>query len=190
MVLLVVAVLAVIGGCRLSTESIPDAAVVDPSADTESKPAPPFKGTLFARDGVDLLTSDGIEGVALDGSELSLADLKGVPVILNFWASWCGPCREEQPGLERIWQKYKDQGVQFLGINFRDTEANARAYMDEFKVTYPSIFNPPGQIASQYNVAAVPTTVFIDKEGKIVGKWPGAISESQLEANIEELLLK
>lgn len=179
-----------VSGCRLQTESFPDAPVLGGGGDIEKKPAPEFSGSVLAQEGTDLVTTEGIDGSGLDGSDLALADLRGSPVVLNFWASWCGPCREEQPGLERIWQKYKGQGVQFLGINFRDTEANARAYMDEFKVTYPSIFNPPGDIAHQYTVAAVPTTVLIDKEGQMVGRWPGAISEKELEDGVLNLLLK
>jgi cytochrome c biogenesis protein CcmG/thiol:disulfide interchange protein DsbE len=93
---------------------------------------------------------------SFDGRTLTLSELRGQVVIINFWASWCPPCREEAAYLEQTWRKYEDQGVIFIGVDWVDTEKEALAYMDEFDLTY---FNGPDigtRIAQAYNIQGVP----------------------------------
>ena len=102
----------------------------------------------------------------LDGGSLRLADLRGKVVVLNFWASWCIPCRKEMPSFEAIWQEYQDQDVVFLGVAVNsDREENARAFAEEVGVTYPLGVDTTGQHARDYRVMSLPTTFLIDRQG-------------------------
>jgi len=138
--------------------------------------APDFTLTLFDASGVQ--TADGTFGKA---------DLLGHPAVVNFWASWCPPCKEEAPDLEQVWREYKDRGVTFLGIDVQDNDDDAKEFIKENGITYP---NGPDRsdIALDFGMLALPETFFIDREGQIVGKFAGAITAEQLRTFIEELL--
>ena len=115
-----------------------------------------------------------------DGGELTLADLAGRPGVINFWASWCTPCREEAIGLERTWRTYRDDGVMFIGVNIQDAEEDALEYIAEFNVTYPNGPDLDGKITVDYGVIGLPVTFFVSKEGIVERRWVGAIPDSQL----------
>ncbi|MBI2847970.1 MAG: TlpA family protein disulfide reductase [Chloroflexi bacterium] len=122
------------------------------------------------------------------GGSITLSDLKGKPVVINFWASWCPPCREEAPILEEVWRRYRDKGVAFIGVDIQDTEADARAYLEEFGVTYPNGPDIGGRITIDYGVGGIPVTFFVNREGLIVSRWVGAINETTLVSRVEDLL--
>jgi len=122
-----------------------------------------------------------------DGGELVLSRFKGTPVVLNFWASWCAPCREEALGLERTWRAYRDQEVLFVGIDIQDSEESARDYLNEFGVTYPGGRDVDGKITVDYGVIGIPVTFFVDREGIIARRWVGALDEALLLDWVEEL---
>jgi thiol-disulfide isomerase/thioredoxin len=124
------------------------------------KPAPSFSGTTLRGD-----------------RPISNAILSGKVGVVNFWGSWCGPCRREQGPLEMLSKEYGAR-VQFVGINARrDQKAAALAYLDEFGVTYPSVFNPDSSIAYAFRVRFMPATFVIDKQGKIAAEFIGAIAD-------------
>jgi cytochrome c biogenesis protein CcmG/thiol:disulfide interchange protein DsbE len=109
-------------------------------------------------------------------------------VIINFWASWCPPCREEAPYLEQTWRKYKDQGVVFIGVDYVDTEPEALAYIEESDITY---FNGPDlrtEISQAYNIQGVPETFYVAKSGELRGLKIGPLQPPELDQMIEELL--
>jgi cytochrome c biogenesis protein CcmG, thiol:disulfide interchange protein DsbE len=112
--------------------------------------------------------------------ELSLRELEGTPVVLNFWASWCIPCREEAPVLQQGWERFGPQGILFLGLNMQDLTDDARGFLDEFGVTYPSIREPSNEIARAYGTTGIPETYFISGRGRVVGHIIGVVSERQL----------
>jgi cytochrome c biogenesis protein CcmG/thiol:disulfide interchange protein DsbE len=101
--------------------------------------------------------------------KLDLASLRGKPVVLNFWASWCGPCKNEATMLERASQQYRKQGVVFVGVDYNDVTSDARRFLAHHGVTYPTVQDGSGTIADRYGVSAVPETYFIDRRGRLVG---------------------
>jgi cytochrome c biogenesis protein CcmG/thiol:disulfide interchange protein DsbE len=123
-----------------------------------------------------------------DGQNISLTDLRGKVIVLNFWASWCQPCRAEANYLEQTWRKYKDSGVVFIGVDYVDTEPNALAYINEFGITY---FNGPDlgtRISQSYGIKGVPETFYIAKNGELRGLKIGPMESPELEQKIDELL--
>jgi thiol-disulfide isomerase/thioredoxin len=129
-----------------------------------------------------------LTGEALGGGSVGPDLYEGKVVVVNFWASWCGPCRQEQPGLQRLWEEYGDRGVQFIGVNFRDDLAAAREYVREFGVTYPSVVDADGGVAHAFSVPYLPATVLVDSSGDLRYRLLGAQSESTVRARLEELL--
>jgi cytochrome c biogenesis protein CcmG/thiol:disulfide interchange protein DsbE len=101
---------------------------------------------------------------------LALSSLRGKPVVLNFWASWCVPCKGEAKVLESAWQQYRKQGVVFLGIDYHDVTSDARTFLSHHDVTYPTVSDGSGKIADSYGVSAVPETYFINRQGHLVGE--------------------
>ncbi|WP_248962247.1 TlpA family protein disulfide reductase [Sphaerisporangium perillae] len=125
-----------------------------------------------------------IEGQTLEGTATSLAAHKGKVVVLNFWASWCGPCRGEAPVLKDIAAKTKDRGVQFLGVDAKDDKAQALAFQRTQQPGYPSLFDQPGKVALAFrgmvNPAAIPSTLVLDRQGRVAARALGEVRHSDL----------
>src|SRR6266567_6808696 len=121
-------------------------------------------------------------------STLRLAQLKGAPLVINFWASWCDPCKEEAPLLQQTWKQVQPQGVQFLGIDYEDTRSNALAFLHHYGITYPNVTDSSGSVAIPYGVAGVPETYFVNRHGVIVQKITGALNQPALQQAITALL--
>jgi len=132
------------------------------------RPAPAFTLALF------------------DGRTLRLEDLRGQVVFLNILASWCPPCRAEAPVLEATWRRLKDQGVVFVGISTQDEEDRARAFLDEFGITYTNGRDPGGRIAIDYGVWGLPETFFIGPDGRITYKHIGTLGPGLIVAKLDE----
>ena len=115
-----------------------------------------------------------------NGEELTLSQLKGSVVVLNFWASWCLPCRQEMPAFETIYQEYRDRNVVFVGVAVSDVEQEARAFAAEVGVSYPLGMDSTGEIGEAYEIQALPTTFFVDREGTITRKISGLANEGIL----------
>jgi len=119
--------------------------------------------------------------------EQLLGQLEGTPVVVNFWGSWCGPCRDEAPDLAAAHHEYGDR-VQFIGVDILDARASAREFMREFGWTYPSVFDPPAAIRDGLGVLGQPATLFYDAAGNLVDIWPGPIPREELELRLERLV--
>jgi cytochrome c biogenesis protein CcmG/thiol:disulfide interchange protein DsbE len=125
-----------------------------------------------------------------DGTPIALSSFRGHVVVLNFWASWCAPCRLEAPGLRRVSERYRDRGVRFLGVDYRDDEAAARAFVDEFRLPYPSVSDPSGSLAADYELIGFPTTFIVDPAGTIRYRFVGYLDEEVLEDALNDALPK
>ena len=104
------------------------------------------------------------------GTKLSLADLKGKPVVVDFWASWCIPCKDEAPALQKTYEKYRAQGLTVLGIDAQDFRGDARSFAKRFGVTYPVVYDGSGSTLGKWGVTGFPETFFVDRSGKLVGE--------------------
>jgi cytochrome c biogenesis protein CcmG/thiol:disulfide interchange protein DsbE len=121
-----------------------------------------------------------------NGETVTLSKLRGRPVVINFWASWCGPCVEEQPVMVWAAQELKDQ-AQFLGVVFEDSPENALRFLQQYGGTMPQLVDPRSQMAVDYGTSGVPETYFIDAEGIIRGKHVGPIDMQTLRADLKAL---
>ncbi|MFQ5636222.1 MAG: TlpA disulfide reductase family protein [Gammaproteobacteria bacterium] len=101
------------------------------------------------------------------GTAVRLSDLKGQVVMINFWASWCGPCRQEMPLLEAIHRKYERLGFTLLGVNVEENPADAQAWLADRPVSFPVLYDPANAVSKQYDVVAMPSTVLIDRRGRV-----------------------
>jgi len=131
---------------------------------------------------------------AFTGGALALHNLRGRPVVLNFWASWCAPCREEMPMLVRVHKVYAPRGVEFVGINAEDEAADARRFLDQYHVDYPVVRSVDDRVIDAYAVPGLPTTIFIGADGivvdKVVGGFTGPAGERLLAARLDRLLAR
>lgn len=127
----------------------------------------------------------------MQGETIRLADLRGQGVIINLWASWCGPCRAEMPAMQNVYEDFKDQGFTILAVNAtnQDNLAAARAFVEELGLSYPILLDVNGETSDLYNLRALPSTFFIDREGRIqeviIG---GPMAEALLEIRAQKLI--
>jgi thiol-disulfide isomerase/thioredoxin len=135
--------------------------------------------------GVTLVPEDqrrplpAFSGAPLDGTRIDLAALRGHPLVLNFWASWCGPCRAEQKGLELASEELGSRGARLVGVNIRDDRGAATSYLEEFKVGYPSVFDRPALLAARLGALAPqlgpPYTLVVDADGRVAATVTGTL---------------
>jgi cytochrome c biogenesis protein CcmG, thiol:disulfide interchange protein DsbE len=123
-----------------------------------------------------------------DGGEFDLNNQKGKIVVVNFWASWCGPCRDEAPALEAVWQKYQDRGVVVVGVGYSDTESKAKEFIQEYGLTYPNGPDVGTRISEMYHIQGVPETFIIDQNGEIAHFIFAQVNEKDLSAKLDEML--
>jgi cytochrome c biogenesis protein CcmG/thiol:disulfide interchange protein DsbE len=114
-------------------------------------------------------------GPTLTGKDVSITSFRGRPVVLIFWASWCGPCHDEQPALNAAYTQWSPRGVVFLGVDLRDTTTPALAFQSEFKVPYPSIADTNATLAIDYRIPSAPSLVFLNAQGKVADVVLGAL---------------
>lgn len=124
----------------------------------------------------------------MDGVPIRLAELRGRPVVLNFWASWCVPCLQEHPGVQKVASLYTRRGVVFLGVIYGDTPEAAQEFLNKHGSAYPSLIDPEQRTAIDYGVAGVPETFVITRDGQIARKFVGPVSQGDLSMTLESLL--
>ncbi|MFE9097860.1 TlpA family protein disulfide reductase [Streptomyces sp. NPDC007264] len=135
-----------------------------------------------------------LSGTTIDGTKLDVADYKGKVVVINVWGSWCSPCRAEAPNFVKVAAQTAGRGVQFVGINTRDTSTEpARAFEKQYGVTYPSLYDPTGKLMLRFrkgtlNPQAIPSTLVLDRDGKIAARTLQPLSEEKLRRLIDPVL--
>lgn len=126
---------------------------------------------------------------ALDGRKLSLSDLKGKVVLLNFWGSWCEPCKEEMPAIQQTYEAWKDKGFVVVGVNIAESKVTAKGFADRIGVTFPVVLDSNREVTLQsYKVGPIPSSFFIDKNGIVRGINTGGMSANYMKNRIETLL--
>jgi len=123
----------------------------------------------------------------LNGKDVSLSDFKGKKVFLNFWASWCPPCKAEMPDIEKLYGETKDSDLVILAVNIGEDKTTVKSFIDKNKYTFTILLDLDQSIASKYNISAIPTSFFIDKEGNVVSTIRGGMTTQQMKTNISKL---
>lgn len=122
-----------------------------------------------------------------DGKKARLSDWQGQPVVLNFWASWCAPCKEEMPEFVAAAERYQEDGLVVVGINAGESASQAAPFMQQYGITFPVGLDERGDVQQLYNVRGLPTTVFIDREGRVTERWAGLLTANALEELLAEI---
>jgi thiol-disulfide isomerase/thioredoxin len=104
----------------------------------------------------------------VDGRTIALSSLKGKVVFLNFWATWCPPCRAEMPSMEVLYRRFHDQGLEFLAVDIMENSKDVSAFLSEYKLSFPAALDPSGSISNNYGIQAIPATFIVDRDGKII----------------------
>jgi len=128
-----------------------------------------------------------LAGAALEGGTVDASTYAGRPVVVNFWATWCGPCRREQPLLSAAQRAAGSNGPVFIGVNFKDDRAAARAYLRDFDVGYPSVEDASGTLAYSFDVPYLPATIFVDADGHMRYRAVGALDRARLESLLADI---
>ena len=126
--------------------------------------------------------------VGEDATKRSLASYRGKVVVLNIWASWCIPCREEAPILQRTHERISSRGGTVLGVTYRDIEGRSLKFIREFHITYPSLRDAEGKLTHSYGASAVPETFVIDREGRVVALSRGTVTQRWLDEHVNRAL--
>ena len=124
---------------------------------------------------------------ALDGREVSLSDFQGKVVLINFWATWCAPCRAEIPDLQTAYETRQNDGFVVLGVNVEESRATVEPFVAEFGMTYPVLFDETGQLLKLYRAIGLPMSILVDEEGLIQARHIGYLTEGQLEDYLERV---
>jgi len=131
-------------------------------------------------------------GRLLGGGEFSSTQLAGDVAVLNFWGSWCAPCRVETPEFQQVYADMKDEGVSFLGLNVKETsEQFALAFVDRFGIQFPSLYDPRGEVALAfrgYPANAIPSTIVLDQQGRVAAVYTGTVTKENLRTVIDRVL--
>ena len=137
-------------------------------------------------------TAPTFSGTLLDGTPFSSTSLRGSVAVINFWGSWCAPCRVETPEFQEVYAQVKDQGVRFLGLDVKETSQQfATAFIQRFGIAYPSLYDPRGEVALAfrgYPANAIPSTIVLDRDGRVAAVYTGTVAKDDLHTVIQQIL--
>jgi len=135
-------------------------------------------------------SAPSFSGTLLDGSRFSSSSLHGEVAVINFWGSWCPPCRVETPEFQQVYSEQSGRGVAFLGINVKDDEQLAKAFLTSHDITYPSLFDPRGEVAlafRDYPANAIPSTIVLDREGRVAAVYTATVTQQDLRTVLDSV---
>jgi peroxiredoxin len=170
-----IAVAVVFGGVWVLASRVPQSTDGVVGAGLETAPRKGFSAPDFS------LTT-------LDGATVRLSDLRGKAVLINFWASWCGPCRAEMPHIQAAYEEHVDDGLVVLGVDQSEPPATVARFADEFGLTFPIPLDNDGQVSAAYQARALPTSFFVDTDGVIRDTFTGPMSAGHIESMLEGIL--
>ncbi len=165
------------GGCSTGTDAVDQAA-------GSSNRFVAGDGTVQVLSTSDRKAAPAVSGKLLDGTEFALADLRGKVVVVNFWGSWCAPCRAEAADLDSVYGQTKASGVAFVGVNVKDKLSSAQAFQRTKKVSYPSLYDRTGRIALQFRDTppnSIPATLVLDRQGRVAALFRKAVTAAELQ---------
>ncbi|HWI61925.1 MAG TPA: thiol-disulfide oxidoreductase ResA [Symbiobacteriaceae bacterium] len=122
-----------------------------------------------------------------DGTAIKLSDLKGKAVMLNFFATWCPPCRAEMPALQEVYKEYEAKGFVVLAINLNESNLAVNQFRDKLGLTFPIVIDKDDHVSKLYDIVPLPTSYFINKDGVVVGKWTGEITKEKLRSFVKQI---
>ena len=140
---------------------------------------PPFKPGLLATD-FTLETPNG--------DTISLSDYRGQVVLINFWATWCPSCKAEMYALEQYYTEHQAEGFVILAVNYKESAATVAEFVEAEGVSFPVVMDTKGEVASGYNVVGIPISFYVDRDGNLLGHWPGALLHTMLEQTVTPIL--
>lgn len=188
-----------------------DSGATSPAVASQSEAATSSQGTgdqalaaLLAADGVPMASARGVDNKGAqpavghpapnfemqlpDGEKVTLNDLKGRPMIVNFWATWCPPCRREMPDLIKAYETHKNEGLVVLEVNSAEAPVQVEAFIEQFGVTAPVVIDARGEVLGVYRTNGLPASFFIDKDGVIQAHWPGFLDANTLDELLGKIL--
>ncbi len=139
----------------------------------------------------DRASAPAFSGELLDGSDFDSADLSGDVVVINFWGSWCAPCRVETPEFQEVYDSVATDGVTFLGVNVKDDRQLAEAFLADKGITYPSLFDPRGEVALAFRnfpANAIPSTIILDRDGRVAAVYVAVVAADELSQVLDMLV--
>jgi len=142
-------------------------------------------------DETDRASAPEFSGVLLDGSDFDSASVDGEIVVINFWGSWCAPCRVETPEFQQVYEAFAGNEVSFLGVNVKDDRQLAEAFLEDKGITYPSIFDPRGEVALAFRdfpANAIPSTIILDRDGRVAAVYVAAVAGDELRQVLDMLV--
>ncbi len=180
-----VAAAALLTGCT----SGPDAVDVNNGGEFRFVRGTPT-GEVIAED--ERASAPEFSGTLLDGKAFESSQLSGQVAVINFWGSWCGPCRVETPAFSEVSEEYADDGVQFLGIDVKETDQQfADAFVERFGIAFPSLYDPRGEVAlafRNYPASAVPSTIVLDRDYRVAAVYTGEVQQDDLRRVLDRAL--
>jgi peroxiredoxin len=161
-----------------------------PTSPTGERYGPAPLPAALALNGLDVAANEGSLAPdflleTLDGEEIRLSDLRGQPVVLNFWATWCKPCRQEMPRFVEAYDEFSPNGLVIVAVNMQEGIGIARPFAEDFGMDFPIAVDRDGEVGERYRLLGLPTTVFVDRQGVVRSAYSGPFQEEQNQTNVQ-----